>query len=123
MRYFKKRRAGIQDKGTTVQPRRGGKANDPLNGVANLFDLGLVFIVGLIFTLFSAYHLQDLFSEHSELTIMKKNSQGEMEIITKKGTTIEARKVTEKTAQGRGERLGTAYRLEDGTMIYVPDEQ
>jgi hypothetical protein len=123
MRYFRKRRAGIQDKGTTVQPRRGGEANDPLSGVANLFDLGLVFIVGLIFTLFSAYHLQDLFSEHSELTIMKKSAQGEMEIITKKGTTIEARKVTEKTAQGRGERLGTAYRLEDGTMIYVPDEQ
>ncbi|WP_027370817.1 DUF2149 domain-containing protein [Desulfovermiculus halophilus] len=98
------------------------ETSDPLTGVANLFDVGLVFIVGLIFTLFSAYHLQDLFSKDSELTIMKKSKSGQMEIITKKGTKIDARKVTKKQAQGLGERLGTAYRLEDGSMVYVPDE-
>jgi hypothetical protein len=95
--------------------------NDPLSGVANLFDIGLVFIVGLIITLFTAYHLQDLFSEKSELTIMKKSENGQMEIITKKGKKIKAVKVTKKRVEGRGERLGIAYRLEDGTMIYVPE--
>jgi hypothetical protein len=97
------------------------ETNDPLSGVANLFDVGLVFIVGLLFTLFSAYHLQDLFSKDSELTLMKQSKSGQMEIITKKGTKIDARKVTKKQAQGRGKRLGTAYRLEDGSMVYVPD--
>lgn len=97
------------------------EADDPLAGVVNLFDLGLVFIVGLIFVLFSAYHLQDLFSKESEMTIMKQSQSGELEIITKKKEKIEARKVTKKKAEGRGERLGTAYRLEDGSMIYVPD--
>ena len=29
--------------------------NDPLAGVANLFDIGLVFMVGLIVTIFTAY--------------------------------------------------------------------
>jgi hypothetical protein len=53
---------------------------------------------------------------------MKKSKSGQMEIITKKGTKIDARKVTKKQAQGLGERLGTAYRLEDGSMVYVPDE-
>ncbi|MDL1961347.1 MAG: DUF2149 domain-containing protein, partial [Deltaproteobacteria bacterium] len=33
-----------------------------MTGVANLFDIGLVFIVGLIVALFATYHLQDLFS-------------------------------------------------------------
>ena len=95
--------------------------NDPLSGVANLFDIGLVFIVGLIVTLFTAYHLQDLFDEKSELTITKKSKEGQMEIITKKGKTIKAIKVTKEKVQGRGERLGIAYRLEDGSMIYVPE--
>ena len=114
MKYFKKRRGNTDgDLGN----------NDPLSGVANLFDIGLVFIVGLIITLFTVYHLQDLFSEKSELTIMKKSKDGQMEIITKKGKAIKAIKVTREKIQGRGERLGIAYRLEDGSMIYVPEQE
>ena len=45
--------------------------NDPLAGVANLFDIGLVFMVGLIITIFTAYNLQDLFSEKSEISLLK----------------------------------------------------
>jgi hypothetical protein len=90
--------------------------------VANLFDIGLVFIVGLLMTLFSAYQLQDLFDQKSELTIMKQSSTGDMEIITKKGTKVKAMKVSKSKASGQGERLGIAYRLEDGTMVYVPEE-
>lgn len=121
MKYFYKRRTKIHPKGQRRQDLIGSETNDPLTGVANLFDLGLVFIVGLIFTLFSAYHMQDLFDKNSELTIMKKTKSNQMEIITKKGKKIEARKVTERKASGKGVRLGTAYRLEDGTMVYVPD--
>ena len=93
---------------------------DPMSGVANLFDIGLVFIVGLLVMLFSAYHLQDLFDENSDMTIMKKTADDQLEIITKKGVKIKAMKVSKTQAKGRGERLGTAYRLEDGTMVYVP---
>ncbi len=96
--------------------------DDPMTGVANLFDIGLVFIVGLLLTLFSAYRLQDLFDENSNMTIMKQKESGEMEIITKKGKKIKATRVTRETAQGEGSRLGVAYRLADGTMVYVPDE-
>ncbi len=95
--------------------------NDPMGGVANLFDVGLVFIVGLIITVFSAYHLEDLFDENSEVTIMKKNQNGEIEIITKKKNKIEAVKVTKKASEGQGQRLGVAYQLDDGSMVYVPD--
>ncbi|MDQ7781678.1 MAG: DUF2149 domain-containing protein [Desulfomonilaceae bacterium] len=95
--------------------------DDPMAGIANLFDVGLVFIVGLLVTLFSAYQLQDLFSETSDMTIIKKSESKELQIITKKGKHIKAMKVTRSKAKGGGERLGTAYRLEDGTMVYVPD--
>lgn len=116
MRYLNKRRhamaSGTQNRGFTL---------DPMDGVANLFDIGLVFIVGLIVALFSTYRLHDLFNAESEMTIVTKTKDGEMEIITKSKRKIEARKVTHRMGQGEGQRMGVAYRLEDGSMVYVPD--
>jgi hypothetical protein len=94
---------------------------DPLSGVANLFDVSVVFIVGLMITLFSVYRMGDLVDASSEVTMVKTNAQGEREIIVKKGTKIDAYKVTGKTLTGDGERLGTAYRLANGQIIYVPE--
>ena len=106
----------------TRQNRGSGLSdNDPMAGVANLFDLGLVFIVGLLIALFGAYHLEDLLSQDSHMTLVKKSADGQMEIIEKKGTKISAMKVTKDKAKGRGQRLGTAYQLEDGSMVYIPD--
>ncbi len=94
---------------------------DPLAGIANLFDVSVVFIVGLMITLFSVYRMADLVDAQSEVTMVKTNAQGEQEIIVKKGTKITAYKVSGKTATGDGERLGTAYRLANGQIIYVPE--
>lgn len=95
--------------------------DDPLTGVANLFDLSAVFIVGLIVTMFSAFQLLDLFNEKADMTLIKKTSADNLQIISKKGKKIKAVEVTKAKTEGRGERLGTAYRLEDGTMVYVPE--
>lgn len=94
---------------------------DPLAGIANLFDVSVVFIVGLMITLFSVYRMGDLVDPDSEVTMVKTNAAGEREIIVKKGTQITAYKVSGKTAQGDGERLRTAYRLANGQIIYVPE--
>ncbi len=94
---------------------------DPMDGVANLFDIGLVFIVGLVLTLFSAYRLQDLFSDTSRFTMLKQGQDGQMELITKDAKEIRAMKITAEQAKGMGTRLGTAYRLQDGSMVYVPE--
>jgi len=94
---------------------------DPLAGIANLFDVSVVFIVGLMITLFSVYRMGDLIDQNTEVTMVKTNAQGQREIIVKKGTKIDAYKVTGKTATGDGERLGTAYRLANGQIIYVPE--
>jgi hypothetical protein len=96
---------------------------DPLSGVANLFDVSVVFIVGLMITLFSVYRMGDLVDASSEVTMVKTDSKGQQEIIVKKGTKIQAYKVTGKSMTGNGERLGTAYRLENGQIIYVPEAE
>ena len=95
---------------------------DPLAGIANLFDVSIVFIVGLMVTLFSVYRIGDLLDPTSNVTMVKTNAAGEREIIVKEGTTIEAYRVSGETAEGDGERLGTAYRLADGQIIYVPED-
>jgi len=94
---------------------------DPLAGVANLFDASIVFIVGLMITLFSVYSMGDLMSGQSEVTMVKTDANGQQEIIVKKGQTIKAYKLSGETGRGNGERLGAAYRLADGQIIYVPE--
>ena len=95
---------------------------DPLEGVANLFDTAVVFIAALLLALIAVFDASDLFSPKSDLTILKRNDRGEMTVIEKRGRKFRAVKMTREEAAGRGVRLGTAYRLEDGSMIYVPEE-
>ena len=46
---------------------------------------------------------------------------GRMEIMRKQGHRIEVQKVTEQQLSGDGSRLGVAYRLSDGRVVYVPE--
>ena len=94
---------------------------DPLSGVANLFDVSIVFIVGLMITLFSVYNMGDLMNGQGQVTMVKTDTRGMQEVIVKKGETIKAYKLSGATGKGNGERLGSAYRLANGQIIYVPD--
>ncbi len=112
MKFMNRKKNGINN----IQP-----LEDPITGVANLFDVSIVFIVAMIMALFMAYNMLDFLNPKSEITLIKKKSKGEMEIITKKGKEIKVQKVTDKSMKGKGLRLGTAYKLEDGRIIYVPE--
>lgn len=113
--------------------RRQGKRNgpkrypihnqDPMSGVANLFDVAMVFAVGLMVAIVSAYHLDEIFSADDLTMIKNPNQPGKMEIITKKGKEIKVQKLTKEMAQGQGMRLGIAYKLRDGRVVYVPEEE
>ena len=101
--------------------KTGGQ--DPLNGVANLFDVALVFIVALLLSLMATVNILDFFNPDSEITVMKKVKE-EWQIITKKGKEIKVKKVTDRTVGGdEGFKLGTAYQLKDGRVIYIPNAQ
>lgn len=96
---------------------------DPLSGVANLFDVSVVFIVGLIVALFGAFPLKELADPKSQVTVMKRSAKGELRILVKSGRRLESYKVGSEQGEGTGKRLGTAYQLDDGQMIYVPEEE
>jgi hypothetical protein len=110
MRYLKKRRAAYGETG-----------EDPLAGVANLFDASIVFIVAMMLALFSAWNMLDLLDPNSEVTVAKKSADGKVEVLTKKGSEIEVTRVSDKPLSGAGKRLGTAYQLPDGKVVYVPE--
>ena len=98
-----------------------GYDEDPLSGVANLFDVSVAFIVALLIAMFALFSSGKLLDKNSNVTLVKQTESGEMEIIVKQGTQIKVQKVTDKTLSGQGTRLGTAYRLAHGQVVYVPD--
>lgn len=95
--------------------------HNPLTSVANLFDVAMVFSVALIVMLVMSYHLPQLLDPNADLTVVTNPAQPDMKIIIKEGQTIEVMNMTERIAGGQGEVLGTAYRLADGKVIYVPE--
>lgn len=96
--------------------------DDPMSGVANLFDTAVIFISALLLALVAAFDAQNLFSPESRFTIVKSSPQGEMTVIEKQGKKIRAVRMTREEAAGKGVRLGVTYQLEDGSMVYVPEE-
>ena len=101
---------------------RKSEDSDPMSVVSNLFDVAMVFAVALMVALISRYNMTEMFSQE-DFTMVKNPGQENMEIITKEGEKINRYTPSEdKDASGnKGKRVGVAYELEDGNIIYVPE--
>lgn len=96
---------------------------DILASVANLFDIAMVFAVALMVALVSRYQMTEMFSQ-DDFTMVKNPGKDNMEIITKDGQKIERytpSNTSTATEGNRGKRVGTAYELANGEVIYVPE--
>jgi hypothetical protein len=70
-----------------------------------------------------SYHLPELLSSSEDFTIVKNPGAEDMKIIIKEeGKPIEVLNMTDSIGGGTGEALGTAYKLADGRVIYVPED-
>jgi hypothetical protein len=96
--------------------------HDPLSVLTNLFDIAMVFAVALMVALVTRYQMNEFFSK-DDFTMVKNPGTEQMEIITKKGEKIEKYKPSDDTKNSgtRGKRVGVAYQLDDGQIIYVPE--
>lgn len=96
--------------------------NDPMSVVSNLFDVAMVFAVALMVALVSRYNMTEMFSQE-DFTMVKNPGKENMEIITKEGEKINRYTPSDDTdnTSGKGKRVGTAYQLENGDIIYVPE--
>ena len=97
--------------------------NDPMSVVSNLFDVAMVFAVALMVALVTRYNMTEMLSQE-DFTVVKNPGKENMEIITKEGEKINRYTPSEdqeKKSGNRGKKVGIAYELENGEIIYVPE--
>lgn len=96
--------------------------DDPMSTVSNLFDVAMVFAVALMVALVTRFNMTEMFSKE-DFTMVKNPGKENMEIITKEGTQINKYTPSDNQSQDgkRGKKVGIAYELENGEIIYVPE--
>ena len=101
-----------------------GDDGDPLSGVVNLFDASMALVAALILALAGSAGLAEVAARMSpeDITIVTNPGKPDMEMIIKHGRKIERLRADDSRGEGRGERLGVAYRLDTGEVIYVPTQ-
>jgi len=92
-----------------------------MSGVSNLFDTAMVFAVALLLALVVSYNVPELLQPESSVTIVKNPGDPNMQIIIKDMSQIQVLNMTNKLAGGQGTKMGTAYQLESGQVVYVPE--
>ena len=91
--------------------------DDPVLSTINLIDVFMVVIGMLMIAVIN--NPMNPFAQ-DKLTIIRNEGQPNMEIITKEGQKVTRFQASGASGEGDGEKAGTAYRMKDGTMVYVP---
>jgi hypothetical protein len=107
----------IRSRASTHADRSG----DPLDGLVNMFDLGIVLAVAFLLAALSALKITGVLTGENYAVIGKAGSQ-EQTIVIKRGDHLEVTHLTGKQVVGQGSRLGVVYRLRDGRLVYVNDQ-
>ncbi len=94
------------------------ESDDPILSVVNLIDVFLVIIAALLLSL--GYNPLNPFSKE-KITLIRNAGQPDMEIITRDGQNIRRFQSEGTAGQGKGIKAGVAYRMADGSLVYVPD--
>lgn len=98
--------------------------SDPISVVSNLFDVAMVFACSFNgCPCQPATTMTEVFSQE-DFTMVKNPGKENMEIITKEGEKINRYTPSEdqdKKEGKRGKKVGIAYELDNGEIIYVPE--
>lgn len=92
--------------------------DDPILSVVNIVDVFLVIIAVLLIAVLenplNPFATQDV-------VVIKNPGQPSMEMLVRQGKELRQYKSTGQIGEGQGQKAGVAYRLKDGTMVYVPE--
>ncbi|MBQ9502617.1 MAG: DUF2149 domain-containing protein [Lentisphaeria bacterium] len=100
---------------------RENEDTDPMSSLVNLFDAAMVFAVALMVA-FAIQSRMTEFLTSEDATFVKNAGKKDMEIIVKKNNRITRYKSDKSSGSGKGRRVGIAYQLESGEVIYVPEK-
>ncbi|WP_370979433.1 DUF2149 domain-containing protein [Agaribacterium sp. ZY112] len=96
------------------------EAINPALSVVNLVDVFLVLVAALLIAI--AQNPMNPFLDEN-VTVIKNPGQEDMELIIKNGETIESYKSSGEIGNGEGVKAGVAYRMGDGSIVYVPEDK
>ena len=99
-----------------VTPRsqtREDRAGDPLDGLVNLFDLGIVLSVAFLLAALSSLHLGGTITRQGLKAVPVQ------EIRVRPGQTVAPLPTPGAKTIGRGTQAGVVYRLANGQLVYV----
>jgi hypothetical protein len=99
-------------KTSPIARSREDRAGDPLDGLVNLFDLGIVLAVAFLLAALSSLKLTSVLINHTQTT------QPQIAISKNQATHPLKLKPNQKVV-GHGTPLGQVYKLSDGQLIYV----
>lgn len=91
---------------------------NPIVSAVNLVDVFLVVIAALLIAI--AQNPLNVFSSDS-VTVVKNAGQDNMEVWVKEGKEIKQYTSSGEIGTGEGMRAGIAYRMADGSFVYVPE--
>jgi hypothetical protein len=96
-------------------PDRGG---DPLDGLVNLFDLGIVLAVAFLLAALSSLKLTGVLTGKEKAALVPTGAAANT-IVVRQGQQVRTIRLDGRRVVGQGSRVGSVYRLADGRIVYV----
>ena len=93
--------------------------DDPIAGAVNIIDVFLVIIAVLLIILMS--NPLNPFATEEEIIVIKNPGKPNMEMLIKDGTELKHYQSSGEVGEGKGSKAGITYKMDDGSMIYVPE--
>jgi hypothetical protein len=101
----------------TVKPRaqsHADRAGDPLDGLVNMFDLGIVLAVAFLIAALQSVNLTQVLTKRSSV------GGAANTIVLKRDQQLVPLRAGQKRVRVKGGgRVGSVYRLADGRLVYV----
>ena len=92
--------------------------DDPILSVVNIIDVFLVVIAVLLMAVvenpLNPFATQDVL-------VIKNAGKPNMEMLVKQGNELKQYQSSGQIGEGQGMKAGVAYRMKDGSMVYVPE--
>jgi hypothetical protein len=92
--------------------------DDPILSVVNIVDVFLVVIAVLLIAVIenplNSWAMQDA-------VVIRNPGRPGMEMLVRQGNELKRYRSSGRIGEGEGQKTGTAYRMKDGTMVYVPE--
>lgn len=95
-------------------------ADDPILSIVNLVDVFLV-VVAMLMIIIVKSPLNPYSSKN--VVVVENPGEADMRITVKDGRELSRYETSGEVGEGKGTRAGVTYRLPDGRLIYVPEQQ